>query len=101
MKEIWKNIEGYEGHYQISNLGRVKSLRRRINNAKGFFIRDELIMKQSLNLSGYYNLNLTKNAVSRNHRIHRLVAIHFIQNNGNKLEVNHKDGNKKNNHIRS
>lgn len=87
-KEIWKDIEGYEGLYQVSNLGRVKS-----NLRKG------RILKPSTTHDGYYNLTLSKNGQLKTYRVHRLVCSAFISNPLNKSEVNHIDGNKKNNSI--
>lgn len=96
-QEIWKDIEGYEGLYQISNLGEVKALPRNINNQ---FKNKEYNLKKIINKDGYYVINL-KNSNHKNkiHRINRLVAMAFIPNPENKLQVNHIDGNKKNNKV--
>ena len=98
-KEIWKDIQGYEGHYQISNIGRVKSLARKKNHIKGFAITKEIILKQQKNFDGYYNLSLKLNCCRKNYSIHRLVAIHFISNLDNKKEVNHINGIKQDNRV--
>jgi len=91
--EIWKDIEGYEGLYQISNLGRVKSL----NNNK---TKKEKIKKNRIYRStGYYCVNLSKNSKGKNFLIHRLIAIHFIDNPDNHLCVNHINRDKKDNKI--
>jgi len=98
--EIWKSVNGYAGSYEISNYGRVKSLSRCIktkNNKQ--YMRKEIILKQYLNKSGYYFVNLCKSSKMKNHRIHRLVAKHFISNKSKYNCVNHKDGNKINNHV--
>jgi len=87
MIEIWKDIKGYEGLYKISNCGRVKSLRRNI------------IMKIALDNYNYYHINFQVNNISETIKIHRLVALNFIPNPDNKPQVNHIDGNKKNNHV--
>lgn len=85
--EIWKDIKGYEGLYQISNYGRVKSLKKNI------------IMKP-FNNNGYLRINLYKNGKSKKYLIHILVAEHFISEKPFKdAEINHKDLNKKNNHV--
>ena len=89
MDEIWRDIEGYEGLYQISNKGRVKSL------YKG----SERILKPWDNGRGYLLVTLCKNGVALSKSIHRLVAISFIINPENKPQVNHKDENKSNNCI--
>lgn len=92
MKEVWKDIEGYEGKYQISNLGRVKALDFKRT-------KKERIMKPHINTSGYLAINLYKNAKFKTYRIHRLIAQAFISNPENKPCINHIDGNKLNNSI--
>lgn len=91
MQEIWKDIKGYEGIYQVSNLGKVKSL----NYKRG---KHEKEIKQVLNSRGYLEVGLFNGKV-KTHRVHRLVAQTFIPNPENKDEVNHIDGNKKNNTV--
>lgn len=92
MKEIWIPIKDYEDQYMISNLGRIKSLKR-----KGR--KNNIILKEGVDKCGYLFVSLTKNGISHTFYNHRLVALHFILNNENKLEVNHIDGNKKNNYF--
>ena len=87
-KEIWKDIEGYEGIYQISNYGKIKS-----------FHKDEKILKPRKVKDGYLMICLHKNGKGRNYQVHRLVAKHFIDNFDEKLTINHKDYNKENNRI--
>ena len=89
MEEQWKDIIGYEGLYQISNLGRVKSLK----------YGKERILKPYENQDGYLEVNLYNDDKKRNHiKIHRLVANAFIPNKDiSKTEINHKDENKGNN----
>lgn len=89
--EVWKDITDYEGLYQISNYGRVKSLG---NNKE----RKEKILKGGIS-NGYCIVLLAINNIRKIYRVHRLVAIAFIENKENKLEVNHKDTNKLNNKI--
>ena len=91
MNEIWKNIKDYEGLYQISNLGRVRSLKRNNTNGK--------ILKTAINKRGYVIAYFSKNNKKYAKKIHRLVAEAFIDNLENKSQVNHIDGNKQNNNI--
>lgn len=96
MNEIWKDIEGYIGLYQISNLGRVKSLGRR---GKGCSLEDR-ILKPMINKDGYHLVNLKDvNHVAKWFTIHRLVALHFIPNPNDYKEINHKDEAKGNNSV--
>lgn len=99
MKEIWKDIEGYEGLYQVSNFGEVKSLERTKTNGKGIVKIEEKILTQNITNWGYYRVALYKNGTRKYHRVHRLVAKAFIDNPNNKEQVNHIDGNKLNNHV--
>ena len=92
MKEIWKDIEGYEGLYQVSNLGRVKSL----GNNKS---RKEKILKLRKNNKGYNIACLYKNNVKKYYSVHRIVANTFLENPNNYPCVNHKDENPLNNSI--
>ncbi|MBE6156961.1 MAG: hypothetical protein E7161_04395 [Firmicutes bacterium] len=98
-EEIWKDIKNYEGFYQISNYGRVKSVERiRKGKTNQIYLQKERILKQHLNKkTGYYQVYLTKNSVPKLFLCHRLVAKAFIKNSNNKVFVNHIDGNKKNN----
>ena len=89
MEEIWKDIQGYEELYQISNYGRIKSLKYNKDN----------ILKPYMTSTGYYKIDLRKNNTRKIKPIHKLVAQHFIDNPENKPEVNHKDGNKLNNRV--
>lgn len=94
MKEIWKDIEGYEGKYQISTFGRVKSLY--YHNGT-----EQRILKQRDNRSGYLIVNLYKNGHNKGNlkTVHRLVAEAFIPNPEHKPQINHKDENKTNNRV--
>lgn len=97
MEEIWKDIEGYEGLYQISNLGRVKSLGRVIDTISGKRSIRSSIMKP--HGSPYHFVYLREKGVSKYHAVHRLVAKAFIPNIEDKPQVNHIDGNKTNNIV--
>ena len=100
MEEIWKDIQGYEGFYQISNLGRVKSLERIVHKNNGVIqTRKERIMAERVSTDGYYIAKLTLDGYSKSIAIHRLVAIHFIPNPDNLPEVNHKDFDRTNNRV--
>ena len=100
MTEIWKDIQGYEGFYQISNLGNVKSLERVIDKGNGILQhRKERIMNKRESVDGYYIAKLNVNKESTSIAIHILVARHFIDNPNNYPEVNHKDCNRKNNQV--
>lgn len=87
MEEIWKDIEGYEGLYQVSNMGRVKSLRRNI------------ILKNKIESNGYERVVLSINNIPKGYSVHRLVATAFISNPNNYPIVNHKDENRTNNCV--
>ena len=88
MKEIWKDCKGYEGKYQVSNLGRVWS------------IGSQKYLKGSYDKDGYIRVNLTaKNGKVKMERVHRLVALVFLDNPNNYPQVNHKDENKQNNCV--
>lgn len=92
--EVWKDILGYEGKYQISNKGRVKSLPR---NEKFCKRTEELILKTFVCGSGYQEVILTDHGKRQPMLIHRMVAEAFVPNTEGKREVNHKDGDKFNN----
>lgn len=92
-KEIWKDVVGHEGLYQVSNLGRVKSLPR--NGT----ILTEKIIKPHLLKSGYLQVELSKNNKMHGYRVHRLVAESFVLNPEQKECVNHIDGDKTNNKV--
>ena len=87
--EIWRNIKGFEGHYQISNYGRVKSFK----NSK---IK---ILKPFIDKDGYFQVMLCNEFVKKKFKVHRLVAEPFIPNPENKETVNHIDGCKMNNFV--
>ena len=92
MKEIWKDIAGYEGLYQISNFGRVKSLPRELKRfADRKCLTKERILKAHPNSKGYLRVPLKKDGIEEKRFLHRLVAEAFIPNPNNKSEVNHID----------
>ena len=99
MQEEWRDIKGYEGLYQVSNLGRVKSLERYVWNGKAYAHKNEKIMSLDKLKNGYLTANLYKNNISKRHYIHRLVAQAFLSKSEKHTEINHKDENKANNCI--
>ena len=90
--EIWKDIDGYEGLYQISNEGRVKSLKYNHTN-------EEKFLKAKRNRNGYLLVGLCKDGKPKKKLVHRLVAEAFIENPNGLPQVNHKDENKMNNCV--
>lgn len=100
MEEIWKDIKGYEGLYQVSNLGRVRGLDRFVDlkSGKKRFVKGRVLKPYLTGGNGcqYYVVDLTN---SKTHFVHRLVAETFIPNPNRLNEVNHKDENKLNNKI--
>ena len=97
--EIWKPILGYEGLYQVSNKGRVKSLSRIVSCRNKFqSLLPEKLLKQGCT-KGYFHVSLAKESVKKIFKVHRLVAIAFIPNLQNKPVINHKDLNPKNNFV--
>lgn len=95
--EIWKDVIGYEGLYKCSNLGRIKSLERNVYNFTGLKKIEERLMRGSLNDWGYRTVRLSKGDDCKTTTFHRIIAIAFIPNPDNKLEVNHKNFNKDDN----
>lgn len=100
MEEIWKSIEGYEGLYEISNYGRVKSLERKILAGKGCNHKYNTLKERYIATKCYGKypaVVLCKNGITKRQTIHRLVARAFLPNPNNLPCINHKDENKLNN----
>ena len=100
--EFWKDVVGYEGSYQVSNLGNIKSLSRLImNSGKYPIISKERILKPGIDTIGYNIVVLRSNNKSKTRKVHQLVCESFLNHTpcGHKLVVNHKDLNKLNNHV--
>jgi hypothetical protein len=94
--EIWKDVVGYEGIYEVSNYGRVKRLETLVKNKNGY----RLVKEKILNIPSHiYQSVFLSNGKVKQQYVHRLVANAFIPNPLNKEQVNHKDGNKLNNNL--
>lgn len=89
MTEIWRDIKDYEGLYQVSNLGRVKSLEHKVKNKHGYRTVKERILKTFLDGGGYVQVYLYKNNTRTHYHVHRLVAQAFKPNPYNKPCINH------------
>ena len=104
-KEIWKDIPNYEGLYQASNLGNIRSLDRirkqyNHNGIATVKYKGKILKQQIKRGTGYYVVRLyDNNKKSKTKLVHRLIAETFIQNKNNFPVINHIDGNKKNNNI--
>lgn len=94
--EIWKPVAGYEGIYEISSFGRLKTLSRRVNSWRGGRVINEKIRKVGKWANAYPTYILSKMNANKMYLAHRLVAEAFIPNPENKPEVNHVDGDKSN-----
>jgi len=99
MTEIWKDIEDYEGKYQVSNKGRVKSMARRVlkDVKKGRFADVPEKILNPFDNGGYRQVRLSDGSKTKDYKVHRLVATAFLSNYKNYSQVNHKDENKSNN----
>lgn len=102
MKEIFKDIKGYENSYQISNLGNVKSKKRLVTNNIGHSYEiKERILKHGSDGGGYDYVILRKNNKSTNIKVHKLVAVNFLNHtpSGQEMVIDHIDNNNKNNRL--
>ena len=97
LEEIWKDVVGYEGYYEVSNYGNVRALDRTITRSDGVqYTRVSQIMSQTINDDGYPTVKLSKDGKSTRITVHRLVAIAFVENPDCLPEVNHIDFNRQN-----
>ena len=102
--EEWKDIQGYEGLYQVSNCGRVKSHDRVVFQSNRYgtttvHVYKGKILKECANPNGYIHVDLHKNGKVKRFLMHRLVAMHFLKRLNEQNVINHLDGNKFNNHV--
>lgn len=89
MVEVWRDVIGYEGLYQVSDMGRVKSI--------GY--DKEKILKPGRDTGGYFHVNLFKDGIKKLYKVHRLVCLNFLDNPENKEQVNHINGIKTDNRL--
>lgn len=100
MKELWKDIEGYKGFYQISNLGKVRSMNRIIVRSDGLKMNFKgKSLSEATDSIGYSFVVLSSNLTSKSFMVHRLVASSFVDNPDSLPEVNHKNGIKTDNRV--
>lgn len=103
MNEVFKDVKGYEGLYQISNLGRVKSLERKIMKRGNIYTLKEKILKPCVDNEGYLHVRLCNNTKPCLWKVHQLVALAFLNHDRKKAGVNtivhHINGNKKDNRL--
>lgn len=102
MEEIWKTIDGYEGYYEISSLGRLRSCDRTIEQGRNILrLKGRLMKPHICSTTGYYMTMLSKSGISKRFPLHRLIAKAFVPNPENKPLVDHINGNRTDNRIRN
>ena len=102
VKEVWKDIKNYEGHYQVSNYGRIKSVDKLVNSGlknNKKVLKKGKILKLFKMSNGYLVVGLCNGETQKSKSVHRLVAEAFIPNLNNYKNINHKDENKENNNV--
>lgn len=100
IRELWKDIKGYEGVYQVSTLGNIRRVNRWAGNqCKSVYVSDIKNASTYIDSFGYVKVCLSYKGVSKHYRVHRLVANAFIPNPDNLPQINHKDENKLNNCV--
>lgn len=98
--EEWRDIEGYEGYYQVSNIGNVRSLDRTLKGRDGVWYPHKGVkMKPTTNKNGYQYVVLKKDGTFKGFTVHGLVARAFLERDPLRTEINHKDGIKTNNNV--
>lgn len=96
----WRDINGYEGYYEVSNTGEIRSVDRLIESITGkVYHRKPRIINQRVNKGGYKSVVLSKDGKSKTHLVHRLVASAYISNPNNYPQINHKDEDRQNNCV--
>lgn len=90
--ELWKDIPNFEGLYQASTNGEIKSVNHIRKNNKGNYEQKGKLLKFNKNSNGYLQVRLSKNGIAKTYRVNRLIALTFIDNPYNKETVNHKNG---------
>ena len=100
MNEEWRPIGGYEGLYEVSNLGRVRSVDRYVKSkGESYWLRKGKMLSPAKDKNGYLKVNLYCNGKCKTINVHRLVAQEFIPNPDNLPQINHKDEDKTNNRV--
>lgn len=103
MQELWKPVPGYEGIYEVSNLGSIKSLERKVmfKCGKRFYTQNESIKKPTLDENGYLYVNLYRDSKKKSFKLHQIVAMAFLDHkpSGVNVVVDHIDNNRLNNHL--
>ena len=102
MIENWKDIPDYNGKYQVSDLGNVRSIDRMVRGRYGLIKLKGRVLKKGISSNGYYTVNLSVNDKNKTFLVHQLVAIVFLNHkpNGHKLVIDHIDNNKLNNNYK-
>lgn len=98
VNEIWKKVEGYENIYEVSNHGNIQSIDHFVVGKKSRTQKGR-VLSVSISTKGYHQVSLSLLGRRFHTGVHRLVAKAFLANPDNKEQVNHKDGNKSNNHV--
>lgn len=98
-EEIWKDIKGFEGIYQVSSFGNVRSYHKRGGQHRYYISKSPILLSGVLWSNGYYFVTLRNNGIIRPQSIHRLVADAFLPNPNNYSDVNHKNGIKTDNRV--
>jgi HNH endonuclease/NUMOD4 motif len=97
LPEVWLPVVGYEGFYEVSSIGGVRSLARFVHNQHGAYLKEGCALTPSINTKGYRRVTLTQAGVSRTREVHRLVCLEFHGQPGSGQEVRHLDGDSLNN----